>query len=136
AEAEQVVAGDVAEQLAELAFAVFGVGAEADRLLAEPAGYDVFEADESAAADEQDVGGIDLDVLLFGVLAAALRRDVADGPFEHLEEGLLNAFAGDVAGDADVLAGLGDLVHLVDIYDAALGGFDIEVGSVQEFEQE
>ena len=57
------------------------------------------EADERAAADEQDVRRVHLDVLLLGVLAAALRRDVADGAFEHLQQGLLHAFAGDVAGD-------------------------------------
>ena len=54
------------------AFAVLGIRAEADGLLAEPAGDDVFQADERAAADEQDVRGIDLDVLLLGMLAAAL----------------------------------------------------------------
>jgi hypothetical protein len=37
---------------------------------------DLVEADEGAAADEEDVGGVELDVLLLGVLAAALGRDV------------------------------------------------------------
>ena len=47
---------------------------------------------------------VHLDVLLLGMLAAALRGDVGDGAFEHLQQGLLHAFAGDVAGDADVVA--------------------------------
>ena len=96
----------------------------------------LLEPDERAAADEQDVGRVHLDVLLLGVLAAALRRDVGDGPFEHLQQGLLHALAGDVAGDRDVLAGLADLVDLVDVDDAALGGLDVEVGGVQQLEQE
>ncbi len=119
-----------------LLLAVLGVAAEADGLAADAAGDDVVQADEGAAADEQDVRGVHLDVLLLGVLAAALRRDVADGAFEHLEQGLLHALAGDVAGDADVLAGLGDLVDLVDVDDAALGRLDVEVGGVQQLEQQ
>ena len=51
------------------------------------------EADERAAADEQDVRRVHLDVLLLGMLAAALRRNVGDGAFEHLQQGLLHAFA-------------------------------------------
>ncbi len=113
-----------------------GLAAEADRLAADPPGDDVFEADERAAADEQDVRRVHLDVLLLGMLAAALRRDVGDGAFEHLQQGLLHAFAGDVAGDRDVVVRLADLVDFVDVDDAALGRFEVEVGGVQELEQD
>ena len=58
------------------------------------------------------------------------------GPFEHFQQGLLDAFAGDIAGDADVLGGLGDLVDFIDVDDAALGRLDIEVGGVEQFEQQ
>jgi hypothetical protein len=61
------------------------------------------------------------------VLAAALRRHVGDGAFEHLEQALLHALARDVAGDRDVVGGLADLVDLVDVDDAALRGLEIEV---------
>ena len=117
-------------------FLLFGAGAEADHLLAHPLADDVFEAHKSPAADEEDVAGVDLDVLLLGMLAAPLRRDVADGAFEHFQQSLLNAFAGNVAGDADVLAGLGDLVDFIDIDDAALGSFDVEVGGVKQFQKQ
>jgi hypothetical protein len=89
--------------------------------LPEPPADDVLEPDERAAADEEDVRRVDLDVLLLGVLAAALRRHVGDGALEHLEQGLLHALAGHVAGDRDVVRGLADLVDLVDVDDAALG---------------
>ena len=110
--------------------------AEADGPLAQPLADDVVEADERAAADEQDVRGVHLDVLLLGMLAAALRRDVGDGAFEHLQQGLLHALAGNVAGDRDVLAGLADLVDFVDVEDAALGGLEVEVGGVQQLQQQ
>src|SRR5439155_2471415 len=136
AEGEQVVARHLAEQLAQVVLAVFGVRAEADGFAADAAGDDVVQPDEGAAADEQNITGIDLDVLLLGVLAAALRRDVADRPFEHLQEGLLYAFARHVAGDRNVLTGLGDLIDLVDVDDAALGRLDVEVSGVQQFQQQ
>ena len=78
---------------------------------------------------------VHLDVLLLGVLAAALRRDVADRAFEHLEERLLHAFARDVARDRDVVAGLADLVDLIDVDDAALSGFEVVIRVLQKLEQ-
>jgi hypothetical protein len=68
-----------------------------------------------------------------GCLRPALRRDVGDGAFEHLEQRLLHAFARDVAGDRDVLARLADLVDLVDVDDAALGRLEVEVGACSSF---
>ena len=50
-----------------------GVGAEAEALLADAALDDLVEAHEGAAADEEDVRGVDLVELLVRVLAAALR---------------------------------------------------------------
>ena len=49
---------------------------------------------------------------------------------------LLHALARHVAGDRDVVGRLADLVDLVDIDDAALGGLEVEVGGVQELEQD
>ncbi len=97
---------------------------------------DAVQARERAAADEQDVRGVDLDVLLLGVLSPALGRDVGDGAFEHLEQGLLHALAGDVAGDRDVGGRLADLVDLVDVDDAALGRLEVVVGGLEQLEQD
>jgi hypothetical protein len=65
------------------------------------------------------------------MLSATLRRDVRDGAFEHLQQGLLHAFAADVAGDGDVVARLADLVDFVDVDDSALSRFKIVVGVLQ-----
>ncbi len=109
---------------------------EADGAFAQSPADDVVEADERAAADEQDVGRVHLDVLLLGMLAAALGRNVGDGAFEHFQQGLLYAFARHVAGDRDVLAGLADLVDFVDVEHPALGRFDVEIGGVQQLQQQ
>ena len=112
--------------------AALGGGAEAHNVLAEAALDDAFEADKGAPADEQDVAGIHADVFLLGMLAPALGRDAADGAFEDFQEGLLDAFAGDVAGDGDVFGLAGDLVNFVNINDATLGAFDIIIGVLEQ----
>src|SRR5439155_418444 len=124
------------EELAQVGFPALRVAPEADGLAADSTRNDVVQSDKGATADEEDVAGVDLDILLLGMLAAALRGYVADRAFEHFEKCLLHAFAAYVAGDADVLAGLGDLVHLVDVDNAALRRLDIEIAGMQELEQE
>ena len=96
-------------------------GAKAHDVLAQAALDDVFQPDEGAAADEQDAAGVHADVFLLGMLAAALRRDVANGAFEDFQQGLLDAFAGNVARDGDVLGLARDLVDFVNIDDAPAG---------------
>ncbi len=109
---------------------------EAEGVAAEAAFDHVFESDEGSAADEEDFLGVDLDVFLLGVFAATLWGDVADGAFEDFEEGLLDAFAGDVAGDGDVFGFAADLVDFIDVDDAAFGAGDIEVRGLEEAEDD
>jgi hypothetical protein len=88
------------------------------------------------ADDEQHVGGVDLDELLVRVLASALRRHGGRRPFQDLQQGLLDALAGDVAGDRRILALAGDLVDLVDVDDPGLGLLDVVVGRLDQLEQD
>ena len=111
-------------------------GAEADALLARARGDDLLEPGEGAGHDEQHVRRVDLDELLVRVLAAALRRNGGDRALEDLEQRLLHALAGDVAGDRRVLGLAGDLVDLVDVDDAGLGALDVVVGGLDELEQD
>ena len=60
---------------------------------------DLLEARERAAADEQDVGRVDLQEFLLRMLAPALRRHRGGGAFHQLEQRLLDALARHVAGD-------------------------------------
>ena len=91
---------------------------------------------EGAAADEQDVGGVDLQELLLRVLAAALRRHAGDRALDDLEQRLLHALARHVAGDRGVLGLAADLVDLVDVDDAALRPLDIVVGGLEQLEDD
>ncbi|MNY80882.1 hypothetical protein D3C86_2221400 [compost metagenome] len=60
------------------------VAAEADDLLADPAFDDGFQSVKSTADDEQNVGGINLDEFLMGMLPAALRRYGGNGSLQNL----------------------------------------------------
>ena len=93
---------------------------------------DVLDARERAAADEQDVGGVDLQEVLLRVLATTLGRHRSDRAFEDLEQRLLDALARDVAGDRRVVTLARDLVDLVDVDDAALGLLDVVVGVLEQ----
>ena len=131
----QVFGQHLAEQLRLVALGVQR-GAEADAALADAGRDDVLEPRERAGHDEQHVGRVDLDELLVRVLAAALRRNRGDRALEDLQQRLLHALAGDVAGDRRVLGLAGDLVDLVDVDDAGLGPLDVVVGGLDQLEQD
>ena len=91
---------------------------------------------ESAGDDEQNIGGIQLDKLLVRVLAPALRRDGRHGAFQDFQQRLLHALTGHVAGNGWVLGLAGNLVHLVDVDDAALCALHVKVRGLQQLQQD
>jgi hypothetical protein len=83
---EQILRLDLAEDFAGAAILRRDdLGAEADRGRTAARGNDLLQAAEGATADEQDIGGVDLQELLLRMLAAALRRHRGDGAFHDLE---------------------------------------------------
>ena len=94
------------------------------------------QTDKGAAADEEDIGGVDLHQFLLRMLAAALGRNRGHGPLDDLQQGLLHAFAGDIAGQRRAVGFAGDLVDLVDIDDAPLGLFDIIISGLEQIDQD
>src|SRR5579884_1904545 len=133
---EQVVGVELLEEVRRVLLGAH-LGAEADRAPAADAlADDVLEPLEGAAADEQDVRSVDLQEVLVRMLAAALGRNVGDGALEDLQQRLLDALARYVAGDRRVVALARDLVDLVDVDDAALGSRNVEVGRLDQAEQD
>src|SRR5688572_1604342 len=133
--AQEVVRLDFGEWILghQLRLAVLHIlAAEADLFPAHARLDDLVQSVERAAADEQDVLGVDLDVFLLRVLAASLRRNRSNGSLEDLKECLLDAFAGYVARDARVFGLPRDLVEFVDVDDSALALGDIEVTGLQQ----
>src|SRR5207249_9826667 len=136
-ELEQVLGQDLGQRLTEVTVSrAADDGAEADALVTDPAVDELLDARERATADEQDVGGVDLDELLVRVLAPALRRHRRRRALEDLEERLLDTLARHVARDRRVLALASDLVDLVDVDDAGLGLLHVVVGGLDQLEQD
>ena len=134
-ELDQVLGQDVAQDLAVTRLgAPADLGPEADALAADPALDDLVEPGEGPAADEQDVGRVDLDEFLMGVLAAALGRHRRGRPLQDLEQRLLHTLARHVTGDRRVLALAGDLVDLVDVDDPGLGPLHVVVGRLDQLD--
>ena len=124
------------QDLAVVAVLAVHLGPEPDAALSDAALDQLVQPGERTAADEQDVGRVDLDELLVGVLAPALRGHRSGGPLEDLEQRLLHALAGDVPGDRGVLALPCDLVDLVDVDDPGLGPLHVVVGRLDQLEKD
>ena len=139
---EDVLSGDLFEQL--ILVQLIGRGRlfsldfcrEADSLLSKPFLDEFIDAHEGSSANEEDVSRVHLDVLLLGMLAAALGGDIGHDALEHLEKRLLHAFTGDIACDRDIVGCLADLVDLVDVDDSSLCGIQVVVCCLEEFEQQ
>ncbi len=93
---------------------------------------DLVQSNECATTDEEDVLGIDLDVFLVRMLAATLWRDVADRPFQNLQQSLLHPFSRNVAGDAGRIALAPNFIDLIDVNDAEFGALYIIIGTLQQ----
>ena len=99
-------------------------------------GDDAFEPLEGATDDEHDVRCVDLNEVLMRVLATPLRGHAGDGSLDDLQQCLLDALTGYVACDGRVVALARDLVDLVDVDDASLGLLDVEVGRLNEVQED
>src|SRR6185436_1548601 len=91
----------------------------------QPALNQLVQADESATTNKQDISRIDLRKLLMGMFSAALGRNISDGPFQHLQKGLLDTLTRDVACDRGFLVLPADLVDFIYIDDAGLCARDV-----------
>src|SRR5919112_57012 len=128
--------GELQDRVVFLFEARVDVGAEADALLAYALADDLLEAAERAATDKQDVLGVYLQEVLVRVLAPALRRHGGHGALQDLEQGLLHALARDVARDRGVIRLAGHLIYLVYVDDPGLRLLHVEVGGLDELEQD
>ena len=69
------------------------------------------------------------------MLASALGRNVCHGTFEDFQQRLLHALARDIARDGRVFGLSGDLIHFIDVDDAALGKLHIKIRRLQKPQQ-
>src|SRR6185312_6095262 len=71
--------------------------AEPHHLLADAFLNNFIETHERAAANEQNLLGIDLDIFLMRMFASTLWRNIACAALQDLQQSLLHSFAGDIA---------------------------------------
>ena len=126
---------NLSQKLVRFLKALF-VPVETDLAFPQSPGDDLVQAVEGAAADEENVRRVDFDVFLQGMLPAALRRHVGDRSLHDLEERLLDALAGNVPRDGNVVASLSDLVDLIDVNYAPLRLGHVEVGVLQKLKDD
>lgn len=94
-ELQQIVGLDLLEDSGIVLLTLpLNLRAEADGLLIQPLLDDLFHPVKRAAADKEDIFGVDLNEFLMGVLAPALGRDVGHGTLQDLQQSLLHALAG------------------------------------------
>src|SRR6202790_2559275 len=134
AELDQILGLGLPQQPAQV-LAVVGtqhLGAEANPRFRGALANDLLQSIKRPAADEEDVGGVDLDELLVRMLAPPLRGHRRDRAFDQLEQRLLHALAGYVTGDRGVVALARNLVNFVDVDDTALSLVDVVIALQQE----
>ena len=91
---------------------------------------------ECAAADEKNVGCVDLDIFLIGMLAPTLRRNAAHGSLDDLQKRLLDPLSRHVARNGNVVGLGGDLVDFVHVDDAAFCELHVTARILQEIAHE
>ena len=82
--------------------------------------YNLFQSIKGAAANEENIGCINLKHFLMRMLSASLRGHIGCCPFDDLKKRLLYAFTGHISGDGNILRLLGNLVNLINIDDSIL----------------
>src|SRR6185437_16231166 len=131
---DEILGLHVVEQVAAMRTHVDGahIGGEADAALLRAVENDLLQAREGPTADEENVARVDLQEFLLWMLATTLRRHRGNGALDELQQRLLHALAGDVAGDRGVVGLARDLVDLVDVDDAGLRLLDVVVALLQQ----
>src|SRR5690554_7316990 len=101
-------------------FDVIILGVKANSFFADP-GFDrLVDSLERPAADEEDVRGVEGYEFLVRVLSPAARGNVRDRSFQDLQKRLLDALAGNIAGNRRIIRFPPEFVELVDIDDSPL----------------
>ena len=66
------------------------------------------------------------------MLSSTLRRNIAAASLQNLQKRLLDTFAGDIAGNTDVIGFATDLVYFIDINNSNLGPLNVVICILQQ----
>lgn len=90
---------------------------------------DLIQTVKGPAADEENVGGVDLDHLLLRMLPPALGGNIGHRALHNLQKGLLHTFARHIPGDGSIFTLPGNFIHLIDINDTPFGQIDVKIAA-------
>ena len=134
---QQVLGLELCHHLAHIALLLaLNLGPKAQRALIQPVLDDLVDAVEGAAADKEDIVGVNLDKFLMGVLPSALGGHIGYRALQNLQQRLLHALAGHVPGNGRVFALPGNFIHLVDIDNPPLRQLDVVVGGLDQAQED
>ena len=91
-----------------------------------------YPALKGSAADKEDISCVDLDKVLMRMFAPTLRWHISDRSLNNFEQGLLNAFARDIACNRRIVRFTGNLIDLVNIDNAAFRTRYIEISRLDQ----
>ena len=112
------------------------VRVKANSLFTNAVSNNLIQANKSAATDEQDIGGINVNKLLLRMLTASCWRNTSNRTLKNLQECLLNTFTRDVTSNREVLGLTSNLINLIDVDNAYLSTLNIAVSSSDELKQD
>ena len=136
AEFQEILRLHLLQELCHVFFILLlDIRTESHDALGETAVNDLVNACKGAAADEEDIGGVNLDHFLVRMLPAALGRYTGHGAFQNLQQGLLHPFAGYIPGDGGVFRFPCDFIDFIDIDNAPFRLVDIVVRRLDEAEE-
>src|SRR5229473_4221062 len=90
---------------------------------------------KGSATDKENIGCVDLNEVLVGVLAPTLGRYVGNGAFNNLEQSLLYALARNIASNGWIVRLACDFVDLIDIDNAPLSTGYIKIRRLYEAQE-
>ena len=131
-EFQQIFRLKLFQQLARIAlFRHINARVKADRGLIATPRNNPLQPGKRTAANEQDIGCVNLQEFLLRMLATTLRRHRGNRAFHDFQQSLLHALARHIARDGRVVRLAADFIDLINIDNAALRPLDIIIGGLQ-----
>ena len=98
---------------------------KADCLSVQSCLHNLFQTVKGTATDKQNIGGINTDKLLMGMLSASLRRNTCHSTLHNFQKCLLYTLTGYISGNGHIFTLLGNFINFIDVNNAVLGTLHI-----------
>ena len=97
--------------------------------------YLTFNTIEGTTTDEQDVTGVNGNILLIRMLTATLGRNIYVRTLQQLQQALLHTFSTDITRNGRIICLTCYLIDLINKHNTTLCGFHIIISHLQQTSQ-